>query len=223
MPIFYSLVAKGTQILVEHTDQPGTYLDIVKKLLEKVAPENAKKSYSFQSYTFHYQVEDGITFMCLTDAAFGVRLPFTFLNDIAKRFFTQFASIVSVPQPLAGRLSQFEPFGRTLQDRMAFYSQNGGVDNISVVKTQVEEVKQVMQQNIEKVLDRGQKIEVLVNKTETLNNQSFDFRKNATKLKRKMWWQNKGLCAVLLIVFLLIVAGVVVGALYWKGIIPPIK
>ncbi|KAL5823360.1 hypothetical protein ACOSQ4_021260 [Xanthoceras sorbifolium] len=39
------------------------------------------------------------------------------------------------------------------------------------VKAQVSEVKGVMMENIEKVLDRGEKIELLVDKTENLRSQ----------------------------------------------------
>lgn len=58
------------------------------------------------------------------------------------------------------------------------------------VKAQVSEVKGVMMENIEKVLDRGEKIELLVDKTENLRDQAQDFRSTGTQLRRKMWLQN---------------------------------
>ncbi|KAI3800478.1 hypothetical protein L1987_28569 [Smallanthus sonchifolius] len=45
------------------------------------------------------------------------------------------------------------------------------ISKLSKVKTQVSEVKGVMMENIEKVLDRGEKIELLVDKTENLRSQ----------------------------------------------------
>ncbi|AQL09784.1 Putative vesicle-associated membrane protein family protein [Zea mays] len=45
------------------------------------------------------------------------------------------------------------------------------IDKLAKVKAQVTEVKGVMMQNIEKVLDRGEKIELLVDKTEDLRSQ----------------------------------------------------
>ncbi|CAI0436777.1 unnamed protein product [Linum tenue] len=47
-----------------------------------------------------------------------------------------------------------------------------------------------MMENIEKVLDRGEKIELLVDKTENLRSQAQDFRQQGTKIKRKMWYEN---------------------------------
>ncbi|KAF2292638.1 hypothetical protein GH714_026211 [Hevea brasiliensis] len=42
----------------------------------------------------------------------------------------------------------------------------------------------------EEVLDRGEKIELLVDKTENLRSQAQDFRQQGTKMRRKMWLQN---------------------------------
>ncbi|KAK6161802.1 hypothetical protein DH2020_005183 [Rehmannia glutinosa] len=74
------------------------------------------------------------------------------------------------------------------------------ISKLAKVKAQVSEVKGVMMENIEKVLDRGEKIELLVDKTENLDRVSLkfldafinaqDFRTQGTKMKRKMWVQN---------------------------------
>ncbi|KAH7570512.1 hypothetical protein JRO89_XS05G0122700 [Xanthoceras sorbifolium] len=47
------------------------------------------------------------------------------------------------------------------------------VSKLAKVKAQVSEVKGVMMENIEKVLDRGEKSELLVDKTENLRLQGF--------------------------------------------------
>ncbi|KAL5865288.1 hypothetical protein ACOSQ3_002802 [Xanthoceras sorbifolium] len=47
------------------------------------------------------------------------------------------------------------------------------VSKLAKVKAQVSEVKGVMMENIEKVLDRGEKSELLVDKTENLRSQGF--------------------------------------------------
>lgn len=47
-----------------------------------------------------------------------------------------------------------------------------------------------MIENIDKVLERGERIDLLVDKSEALNEQSFVFKKNAKKLKDEMWWKN---------------------------------
>jgi vesicle-associated membrane protein 7 len=47
-----------------------------------------------------------------------------------------------------------------------------------------------MVENIEKVLARGEKIELLVDKTEALNNSARKFQRASKSLKSAMWWKN---------------------------------
>lgn len=74
---------------------------------------------------------------------------------------------------------------------MDYYNTAGShVDSISAVQNQIEDVKGVMVQNIEKVLERGEKIELLVDKTDRLNQQAFRFESSSRKLRAAMWWKN---------------------------------
>ena len=50
-----------------------------------------------------------------------------------------------------------------------------GIDNIGAVKSQIDEVKDVMVQNIERVLERGEKIELLVDKNGSFESTSLPF------------------------------------------------
>ncbi len=43
-----------------------------------------------------------------------------------------------------------------------YFSNNANADKISKVKEQVDEVQQIMVQNIERVLERGERLELLV-------------------------------------------------------------
>lgn len=62
---------------------------------------------------------------------------------------------------------------------------------------------------MDKVIERGEKIEILVKKSETLADQSYDLRDTSRKVKNKMWWKNKkvmiGIIAVIVIVIVVIV------------------
>lgn len=76
-------------------------------------------------------------------------------------------------------------------------------------RPKVSEVKEIMMQNIEKVLDRGEKLELLVDKTENLRYQADQFQKGGKALRNKMWWQNvKMKLLVALIVSIVIVVRV---------------
>jgi vesicle-associated membrane protein 7 len=52
------------------------------------------------------------------------------------------------------------------------------------------QVKNVMVQNIDRVLERGEKIELLVDKTDALQGEAFRFKRQARQLKQQLWWRN---------------------------------
>ena len=51
-------------------------------------------------------------------------------------------------------------------------------------------MKSVMVENIEQVLARGERIENLVDKTDDLRSQADRFQRTGAALRRKMWWNN---------------------------------
>lgn len=61
------------------------------------------------------------------------------------------------------------------------------VDKIKKIQKQIDDVKIVMQQNIEAVLNRGEKIDDLVVKSAELSKSAIEFRYNAKKLGKCCW------------------------------------
>ncbi|KAJ1498541.1 hypothetical protein HMI54_005215 [Coelomomyces lativittatus] len=77
-----------------------------------------------------------------------------------------------------------------------------------VVQAQVDEVVGIMQNNIEKVMERGEKLESLATKTEDLQQSSLQFKKGATKVRQAMWWKDlkiKIIIAIVVIIILIII------------------
>lgn len=137
---------------------------------------------------FHYVVENGICFLCMSDEQNKHRIPFAFLSEIKDLFLSKYG--VELPQR-AIAFSLNEEFSLKIRERMEYYNNAGShVDNISAVKNQIEDVKGVMVENIEKVLERGEKIELLVDKTDRLNQAAFKFESSSRDLRRAMWWKN---------------------------------
>ncbi len=54
------------------------------------------------------------------------------------------------------------------------------------------------------VLDRGERIELLVDKTDHLQNESFAFKREARRLKTRLWWKNMRLLAFVALLILVI-------------------
>ncbi|XP_043550956.1 synaptobrevin-like protein 5 isoform X2 [Chiloscyllium plagiosum] len=73
---------------------------------------------------------------------------------------------------------------------MASCSMDPGPEKLSHIQGQVNDVKGIMSQNIEKVLERGEKLDDLIIKTDDLQASADTFQKTSTKIARKMWWKN---------------------------------
>lgn len=57
-------------------------------------------------------------------------------------------------------------------------------------QSQVNEVVGIMRVNVEKVLERDQKLSELDNRADALQQGASQFEQQASRLKRKYWWQN---------------------------------
>lgn len=152
----------------------------------------------------------------MSDQAMGYRVPYAFLFDLNNRFKGTYGQKIHT----AGPMAMNDSFGRVLTERMDFFSNDKGADKINKVKGDIDEVKKTMVTNIEKVLERGEKIEMLVNKTDDLHSQSQSFKRKGTKLKRKMWWKNTKLCLCIIIIIVLIITVLTLALLSYFGIFP---
>ena len=62
-----------------------------------------------------------------------------------------------------------------------------------------------MVSNIESVVERGERMDLLVDKAEHLSTESVSFRQASTQLQRKMWWQNTRMKVLLAVVILVVI------------------
>ncbi|OCT81078.1 vesicle-associated membrane protein 1-like [Xenopus laevis] len=77
-------------------------------------------------------------------------------------------------------------------------------------QAQVNEVVDIMRVNVDKVLDRDQKLAELDDRADALQAGASQFETSAAKLKRKNWWKNCKmmiimgvLCAIIFIIFII--------------------
>jgi vesicle-associated membrane protein 7 len=59
-----------------------------------------------------------------------------------------------------------------------------------ILPTCIVQIHTVMVDNIEKILDRGERISLLVDKTSTMQDSAFHFRKQSRRLRRALWMKN---------------------------------
>ncbi|GMH13252.1 hypothetical protein Nepgr_015093 [Nepenthes gracilis] len=205
--LIYSFVAKGTVVLAEHTSYSGNFSTIAVQCLQKLPSNSNKYTYSCDGHTFNFLIDSGFVFLVVADEVIGRSVPFVFLERVKDDFKQQYAASIKIdgPHPLADEDSDddlFEDrfsiaynldreFGPRLKEHMQYCMNHPEeMSKLAKVKAQIAEVKGIMIDNIEKVLDRGEKIELLVDKTENLHFQADSFQRQGRQLRRKMWFQN---------------------------------
>jgi vesicle-associated membrane protein 7 len=73
---------------------------------------------------------------------------------------------------------------------MHTYNTAPPADEITRAQTELNQVKDIMVQNVEQILSRGERIELLVDKTDIMAGQATAFRRGARSVRREMWWKN---------------------------------
>ncbi|PPD98853.1 hypothetical protein GOBAR_DD04121 [Gossypium barbadense] len=171
----YSFVAKGTVVLAEHTSYSGNFSTIAVQCLQKLPSNSSKFTYSCDGHTFNFLIDNGFVFLVVADESVGRSVPFVFLER------DRFSIAYNLDREFGPRLKEHMQYCMNHPEEMS---------KLSKLKAQITEVKGIMMDNIEKVLDRGEKIELLVDKTENLQFQADSFQRQGRQLRRRMWLQN---------------------------------
>lgn len=195
MTIVYSCVSRGNVVLAEYYEVRGNYATIATMLLGKIdARTSARASYSYDQYFFNYIADQGLIFMCMCDSTTKTSLSFRYLEDLRNRFMTAYSGRwADAP---AHKFN--DEFSRTLAQQMKYFSTNPAADKVGAIKEQIDQTKEVLIQNIDKLLERGERIELLVEKTALLEGEATTFKKTAVQLKRHMWWKNLKLWLIII-------------------------
>uniref|UniRef100_A0A7N4PVP3 Vesicle-associated membrane protein 7 n=1 Tax=Sarcophilus harrisii TaxID=9305 RepID=A0A7N4PVP3_SARHA len=96
-------------------------------------------------------------------------------------------------------------FQHVLGKCMMKYNQNQGEFMISALKSQVTDVKNSMSQNIDKMLKREEKLNILIDRTDNLQVATKAFQKTTTKTSKKMWWRNYKIIIIICSIFIIII------------------
>uniref|UniRef100_A0A4W4HD18 Vesicle-associated membrane protein 7 n=1 Tax=Electrophorus electricus TaxID=8005 RepID=A0A4W4HD18_ELEEL len=220
MAILFAVVARGTTILAKHAWCGGNFLEVTEQILAKIPSENNKLTYSHGSYLFHYICHDRIIYLCITDdmtlrGMNGMSF-FVFLNEVKKRFQTTYGSRAQTALPYAMN----SEFSSTLAAQMKYHSDPKGSDRLTETQMQVDDLKGIMVRNIDLVAQRGEKLELLIDKTENLVDSSVTFKTTSRNLARAMCMKNLKLTIIVVVaslVVLYIIVSAACGGLTWPN------
>jgi vesicle-associated membrane protein 2 len=91
-------------------------------------------------------------------------------------------------------------------------SGENGNKQLAAAQAQVGEVVDIMRVNVEKVLERDNKLSELDQRADNLQEGASQFQTQATKLKRKYWWQNLRFMIIIGVVVAVILIIIIVWA-----------
>jgi vesicle-associated membrane protein 7 len=233
--IFYALVSLGKKVLASCASpviQPSAIeiqqdtlhcQELAQKILVKITSggrlTNHRKTLASKEYAFHYQVEDGFIFLCITPRDYLQRLAFGFLRDIIIIFQHKYENqdfLDASPYELNN------DFGRVLRQKLAYYSDQG-TEVMTEVQQKMNKVKTAMLKNVDRVMERQGRIDVLKTKTQTLKDAGIGFRQTAVEAKQKACWTNfkSTFCLITVIVIVILVFIYFLGYIFCGGITWP--
>ncbi|XP_075252249.1 vesicle-associated membrane protein 7-like [Convolutriloba macropyga] len=217
--ILYALVARNTAVLAKYGRCAGNFTEVSEQVLAKISPSHTKLSYQHGNFFFHYISDNGLTFFCITDENFPRVVAFQFLEEIKNTFYKYYGSLGLTAMPY----SMNTEFGAVLQTQMKRFSAsadpNSRVDEkMRQIQQQTEEVKGIMIQNIETITERGESLELLVEKSMELSYDSVNFHTRSRDLRRVMFWRNFKLtilAVVIVIVIVYLIMTIACGGFNW--------
>jgi vesicle-associated membrane protein 7 len=212
--VYSACIAHNTTILTEHTSsatsQASSLTSVILPKINHATPQ--KLTYIHGGNFIHYiaaapseypsnaKSAGALTFLCVARESLGRRIPFGFLLEIKKQFLEQYPAEKTDFSVLPSY--GCAAFNSQLKTLMVSHgtTEAGKNDAIRNAQQEIDDVREIMSENIERVLERGERIDLLVDKTDRLGGSARDFRVRSTGLRRRMWWKNVKLMALLVVV-----------------------
>jgi len=197
--IIYGCVLRPPKVmLAEHSDVQGNIQEVLANVLDKLGQSAEWKSYIYGEHAFHYIADQAtsLCFLCMAEKDMGRRIPFAFLDKVQESFKEQFSAETIKAADAQSLMSDYQAFRSDIRDLMAKYN-SPNADRVQNMMGKVQHINDNLMESIDKILERQEKIDVLVQRSEVLATSSTTFRREAQTLARVMWWRNAKVLACL--------------------------
>ncbi|KAA8494532.1 Vesicle-associated membrane protein [Porphyridium purpureum] len=156
--------------------------------------------------TIHFECDPVCVYMTMCDPSYPQRTAFQLLTEFRDEFSAEFG-----PAVRGARDGEMNKSGkRMVKAFMETYDQARNVDQLEGVKYQVDEVKGVMENNIQQALNNQENLDTLVDKTDVMRNEASNFQRSSQAAKNKFWWQNTTFMVLIVIAAIVLVLVIVV-------------
>lgn len=204
----YTFVARDGLVLCEYTAIPGNWQATGVQCLSKCPRHNAKFTYNADRHSFNFVVHNGYIFLAVASDESNRQIPFSYIDKLKEDFLKKHGETAKT----ATANSLQKTYGPELKKQLEYaIAHPEEISKIAAVQAQVGEVQKVMLQNIDKVLERGEKLDTIVDKSDNLVAQADNFAKSGRDLRNRMWWNNikmkliiAGVLALLLMIIILV-------------------
>jgi len=108
---------------------------------------------------------------------------------------------------MADREQPYDPYIPSGQSAAAGTTHNAGNTRTAALQAQIDDTVGVMRENINKVSQRGERLDSLQDKTDNLATSAQGFRRGANRVRKQMWWRDMKMriCIIVGIIILLLV------------------
>lgn len=151
-------------------------LTFFSKTFTKRTEVGQRQSITHESYVVHcYVRSDGLAGAVTTDLEYPARVAFVLLTQLLDEFSTAMGDswkTVAIPESMV-----FPP----LEQYLAKYQDPASADKVTKIQQDLDETTQILHKTIDSVLERGVKLDNLVERSDDLSKQSKMFYKQAKK------------------------------------------
>jgi len=208
--LLYILIGSGPKPLAGYGEKTGDFVRECENQLGR-CQKNKSASITFENCKIFYENVDNVTYLLMTMPAYPLSAGVSCIESLKKEFSTE----------LHGRnFSVVDNYGlnkemkQRLKMKFDYYN-----ENTEIVSEKLENLKGVMNQYqvqvskaAKELNERGELLNEMQNKARDLENDSFNFKKGAIKVRKvecsKKVWSIVAIIVVILIVVLIIVLAV---------------
>ncbi|CCJ29958.1 unnamed protein product [Pneumocystis jirovecii] len=152
------------------------FMILFSRMIAEETQAGQRKSFDQDNYALHaYSRSESIVGVVITDKEYPVRVAHSLLSKILDEFLMKYPPS-SWPKKNNQRLSF-----NLLDEYIVKYQDPRKADNIMKVQQELDDIKNVLFQTIDSVLQRGEKLDDLVQRSDILSAQSRLFYKQAKK------------------------------------------
>ena len=205
--ILFILIGSGSKPLAGYREQDGDWKHDAENQLGR-CQKNQSASITTDNWKIYYMNTDNITYLVMTLPAFPMAAAVSCIESLKKEF----------SDTLSGRnfatVSKYgldDELKEKIKMKFKYFNENSQIVSSSLenLKGAMGQYKQEVFKAAKELNERGDKLRDMQDKAEKLENDSFQFKKSAIKVRKlecsKKVWTIVGIIVLILIIILIIV------------------